>query len=161
MADFYKFMIKQNSVYDDDICYIGQVQCDTLQLYWPKDKNLNQYESQYLDLVYTNQLFRCPRTSLWRGDPNIFSISTQIIQNLNGTYTLRVTVLNSITSEPVENASLCLWMRNESTPKYFVKLTNSSGIAEFNVGTGCNNATLTTSYEKYNYEPSQTNITLP
>ena len=156
MKDFYIFLMNQSSDYGDDICYSGIVQCDTLKKYWPSGN------TEYLEeMVYVNQLFGCSRTSIWRGDPEIFDVSTQVIQNLNNTYTLRVTVLNSSTSNPVESASVCLWMSNETPPKYYVKFTNSSGIADFNVGLGCTNANLTTSYEKYNYKPDIRTVTVP
>ncbi|MGQ9706808.1 MAG: C25 family cysteine peptidase [bacterium] len=155
MSKFYEFLMNKTTEYSDDECYCGVAQCKTLKFYWPS----NYYSRR--NTVYVNQLFGCPRTSIWRGDPEIFDVSTQVIQNLDNTYTLRVTVLNSDTSNSVENSSVCLWMRNELPPKYFVKLTNSSGIVEFNVGSGCSNATLTTSYEKYNYKPYQTTITIP
>jgi len=156
MKDFYIFLMNQSSDYGDDICYSGIVQCDTLKKYWPSGN------TEYLEeMVYVNQLFGCSRTSIWRGDPEIFDVSTQVIQNLNNTYTLRVTVLNSSTSNPVESASVCLWMSNETPPKYYVELTNSSGIVEFNVGLGCANANLTTSFEKYNYKPDIKTITIP
>ncbi len=54
-------------------------------------------------------------------------------------------------------------MKNDLPLKYFVNETDENGEVEFNIGLGgCNNGTLTVSYEKYNYKPYQDNtFTVP
>jgi len=152
MKNNYFLLMKHTNTYNDDNPYIGIIQSETIQKFWKP-------EFGYCDVVYANRLLGCPRISIWRGDPNIFNVTTEIIQNPDNTYTLRVTVINNNTQQPVENASLCLWMINEF--KYFVKQTNSYGIAEFNVGLVCNNSSLTTTYEKFNYKPDIKIINIP
>jgi len=155
MKDFYDLMMKKTSDFSDDECYSGKIQYVVIKKYWPNT------DGPYISLAYCNQLFGCPRTSIWRGDPNIFDISTEVIQNPDGSFTLRFSVINNNTQQPIENAFVCLWMRNELPSKYFVKQTDSNGIAEFNVGLGYNNASLTTTYDKFNYKPDIRNITIP
>jgi hypothetical protein len=146
MEDFYGYLINKTATFDDDRCYVGDAQCATLQNNWRSE----------LHLVYVNQLFGCPRTSIWRGDPKIFGSPS--ISYDSGILT--ITVVNN-QSQPVENATVCLWMRFNIPSKYFVATTDANGQVSFSIGAGCNNATLTISYEKYNYKPYQTSVTKP
>jgi len=154
MDYYYNLLMNKTITYEDDISYVGISQCNTLKYFW-------SLSIGYLNDIYVNQLFGCPRTSIWRGDPQLFDISTQVIHNPDDTYSLVVTVRDSSSENPVENASVCLWMKFEVPSRYFVKTTDSNGNVEFNVGSGCSNASLTTSYDKFNYKPYQTTITIP
>jgi len=44
---------------------------------------------------------------------------------------------------------------------FFLFIIDSFSIIHFNVGLGCTNANLTTSYEKYNYKPDIRTVTVP
>lgn len=151
MQDFYGFLMNKTSDYGDDMCYSGYVQCNTLKENW---------EFGHFSLTYVNQLFGCPRTAIWRGDPQKFDVSTEVLGN-PGDYTLRVTVLNDSDQQPVFEAVVCLWKRDNPPYKYYVDLTNPNGVVNFSVGSGFSNAILTVSYEQYNYIPDQTNVSVP
>ena len=147
IAYFYANLLNNTVDYGDDKNYVGQSQCLTLKLLW---------QTSFLNRTYVNQLFGCPRTSIWRGDPQIFA-NPSILYSSG---ILTITVSNN-QSQPVENATVCLWMRYNIPSKYFVAITDVNGQVSFNIGSGCNNATLTISYEKYNYKPYQTTVTKP
>ena len=159
---FYNLLTKNTTDYGDDDYYSGSVQCQTLSYGWAQffDDYPPTLNYSFLKQTYMNQLFGCPRTSIWRGDPQIFTVSTQKIHNPDNTYTLKVIVKNK-DLQPITGAVVCLWMKNNIPPKYYVDTTDSNGEVNFNVGAGCLNATLTISYEQFNYKPYQTLITVP